>query len=263
MIMNELKKKSEAIFPKDVVVHLLKEAGSNVILVGGQALSYWAQYFDIDAPVSLPHISRDLDFLARNPSDIFEVQRFAQILGGYPVYPSKHALTILIGQAIKEISDDEYFNIDILHKVYSGTEGVKKRAILAEIDGKVISVMNPLDVLASRLINLHKIPQKQNDAGVTQLSLAIVVARCFLCSAQVNASAALHFYVALAKSDAGRKVASRWGIHVADAIDPAVMNDTPLFFEHQWPHIQLLMSDSYLAELDAPRFANTENFPKG
>lgn len=253
-------KKTEAVLPPHLVARLLEEAGENVILVGGQALSYWVTYFSIEIPSIRNFISRDIDFLAKKASDFHEVKRFAKILDGYPIFPTKHALTALIGQAVKEISDSEYFNIDVLHKIYSGTEGVRRRAVSVNFHEKRLMVMHPFDVLASRLVNLHKLAAKQNEIGADQLRLSIDVARAYLAATASNAT--MQFYASLAKGDAGKKVSERWGIHVADAIDPLLVDPeelSELFFDNQWPHIKKLMSLDYQERMDLRLVAHFRN----
>jgi hypothetical protein len=41
-------------------------------------------------------------------------------------------------------------------------------------------VIHPLDVLDSRIQNLHLLPEKRNDAGIAQAQLAVRVARAFI-----------------------------------------------------------------------------------
>lgn len=55
-------------------------------------------------------------------------------------------------------------------------------------------------------------------------------------------------FAKMALSDAGRKVAQRWGVHVADAIDPATYPNES-FIKEQLPQIEGLMSESYLEGL--------------
>jgi hypothetical protein len=143
-------------------------------------------------------------------------------------------------------------------------DAVWKRAVHARIvPGAVTLVMHPLDVLASRLANLYKLPDKQNDKGRMQLALAIDVARAFLRREAAHAPAGqrtsgrspLQDYVSqiekLAMDDAGRKVAARDQLHVADAIDPHLIPPGP-FWTKRWPHLRGLMSDSYRATIKEP-----------
>lgn len=246
--MTTPKKKREAVLPPEVVSKLLEEAGDRVVLVGGQALAFWAAHFDVAWSINMAYVSKDMDFLSPSAADFSEVHRFAKILGGYAIFPSKHALTALIGQAVLEISEDEYFNVDVLHKVLTGTEGVRNRAVSMQFNGKPCKVMHPMDVLASRLINLYKLEEKQTELGVSQLVMAIDVMRSYLRMLNDEGGdvrAPVNFVSVLSKSDAGKNVVKRWGVHVADAIDASVAIHNQNFRDIQLPRLKPFMSEDY------------------
>ena len=54
---------------------------------------------------------------------------------------------------------------------------------------------------------------------------------------------------ALALSDAGRKVAKRYGVHVADAIEPSPVAHIKAFVSKKLPRLLKLMSDARRAEV--------------
>lgn len=72
--------------------------------------------------------------------------------------------------------------IDFLESIVGlHTDDVRKRAVALHLpNGSVVTVLHPLDVLASRLHNLAEIPEKRNDKGVAQAELAISIAAAFL-----------------------------------------------------------------------------------
>ena len=122
--------------------------------------------------------------------------------------------------------------------------------------------MHPLDVLQSRLSNLYQLAEKQNPKGVMQLAMAIDMAREFLrheasrlTPARIGRRGPLQGYVSaierMATDDAGRKVASRFGLHVADAIDPQLI-PAGAFWTKRWPALRKLMSADYAVRFEAP-----------
>jgi len=270
-------RRREAITPPETIADLLGAAGADLVLVGGQALAFWAIRFGIaPPPTRTAAISHDVDFLAPSAADVASVERLAASIGANAFYPHQRALTSLVGQAIRDLPDDEYINVDVIFKIVGIEAGaVRKRAVpVTDAVTKVeFRVMHPLDVLGSRLLNLHKLAEKQNDKGRMQLGLAIQVAREFLrregkelppkemASGRSPIQDYVSFIEKLAKDDAGRKVADRHGLHVADAIDPRPIPYGP-FWSKRWPALQKLMSEAYRAGIEAPRPKRSKGAPQ-
>lgn len=242
---------------------LVRSADARAVLVGGQALAFWVGRYDLVLPQQFTTVSSDTDWLVRSPADKDAVERFARTIRGRAWFPSEHALTALVGQAVFDLSDDEFINVDILFKVLGiDAAVVRQRAVEARHEGASLLVMHPLDVLRSRLANLYQLVEKQTPKGRMQLAMAIDVARCFLreeATALPAAKAAqrspLQGYVSaieqMAVEDAGRKVAKRFGLHVCDAIDPSLIPAGP-FWTKRWPALRKLMSKNYADRFEAP-----------
>lgn len=256
-------KRTEAITPRDVLVKLLRAAGDDLVLVGGQALAFWVNRYALVLPADVVAVSADTDFLAPSAADRTAVMRMATALQGTTQFPSRLALTALVGQAYLDLSDDEFINVNIVFRVAGLTqEALRKRAVRVEFDDTVFLVMHPLDVLRSRLANLHQLAEKQNAKGVMQLALGIDVARQFLRDEAramprhpTSARSPLQPFVSeierLALDDSGRTAARRFGLHVADAIDPSLIPAGP-FWERKWPTLASLMSPQYAASFSTP-----------
>ena len=126
--------------------------------------------------------------------------------------------------------------------------------------------MHPLDVLQGRLENVYGLVEKQDEHGIAQLQLAIVMVREFLRDIASQEAGLLRETVrrpvtlrhlrrieALALSDAGRKVAKRYNVHVADAIDPVPLLHIESFAAKKLPQLLPLMSSERQAQITASR----------
>jgi len=242
----------EGAVSEELLDRILELAGTGMILVGGQALAFWSSYYKLPLPRSA--VTKDVDLLGTRD----DVARLAKGLQGEAIFPQKSSITLLAGQIRLGISADEYVNIDVLMRVYGeSTPGsIENRAVTAAIPGGPFRVLHPIDVLRGRLDNTYKLTEKQDEHGLAQLRLGIQVARAFLqdiaahpvATAQAASRPIVMRHIkrieAMALSDAGRKVAKRYAIHVADAIDPRVVAHVKGFATTRLPQILKLMSDN-------------------
>jgi hypothetical protein len=241
----------------ELLARILELAGTDMILVGGQALAFWATYYSV--PASPVAVTKDVDFLGTRA----DVERLAHGLGAKATFRRQRDLTLLAGQIEKELPGGDYINIDVLFRVYGSisTETLAKRAIVADNPAGKFRVLHPLDVLQGRLDNVHGIAEKQDEHGIAQLQLAIAMVREFLgdiASQETDRPGSVERPVtlrhvrrieALALSDAGRKVVKRYNVHVADAIDPAPLMHIRSFSAKKLPQLLLLMSAKRRAQV--------------
>lgn len=259
-----LKGKTEAITPPETISRLLAAAGVDLVLVGGQALAFWVLRYGLAVPVEHAAISSDTDFLAGSPGDRSIVERLAAAIDGQPLFPSRRAMTALVGQAVRIVNEDEFVNVDVIDTVIGiDRQAIQSRAVRVDLDGTVFLVMHPLHVLQSRLANIYKLKEKQNAKGEMQLAMSIDVAREFIRAKAGEARAAgsvarspiqsdVSEVERMALEDAGRKVARRTGICVADAIDPSSIPAGP-FWDRKWQTISRLMSPGYASRFTPPQ----------
>ena len=165
----------------DEVTEILHASENLAILVGGQALSLWATYYRVALPPFLTaNVTRDADFIASVDAALAvkagltnKGWRFEQVAPG-ALSPVTAQLTLQTESGVKEI--DFLASIIGLH-----TDDVRRRAVKLTLpNGCVVTVLHPLDVLASRLHNLAEIPAKRNAKGVAQAQLSIGITAGFL-----------------------------------------------------------------------------------
>ena len=268
---------NEAYMPAELVRRVLECATADEVLVGGQALAYWMDYYNIRMPSSgAPAISRDVDFFTRSAANIEPLKRFARALHGREEVNDIRNLSALIGSAIAPAEDGRVYNVDLLHDVVGlKRDMLEANAVSVPLPGTsaVLRVMHPLDVLQSRNANLHSLAEKQDEAGQLQLRLAIDVARAFL-EEQINAITenrdvtkqecrrAIFDVIGTvddySKEDAAKKNAERFGIFLADAI-PAWRIESDVFWNNQWSHLRERMSPDYACQCE--EWANRKSSP--
>jgi len=170
---------TEATLSAEDLRSILKVCSTEGVLVGGQALAFWADHFAVPRPPALaPAVSADADFIA----DGELARKLARALKWKVWIPGLDDATFQTGKVTQKLADGGIKQIDLLASVAGlATENVVRRALEMEVPeiGR-LRVMHPIDVLDSRIQNLALIPEKRTRAGVSQAELAIAVARAFI-----------------------------------------------------------------------------------
>ena len=152
-------------------------AGQPYILIGGQAVNFWAErYLSAEPELKLfqPFTSEDIDF--KGGKD--DVQRIAQQLELTAGYPPKVEMTALAGVIPFRIGDLKS-SIEIVRRVpgISGTAEIP--AFKTDWNGKTIRVLDPISLLASKLELAATVPQN-NRRDALHLKILVPCVRAFL-----------------------------------------------------------------------------------
>jgi len=230
----------EIAFTRDEVAEILRLCDGKALLVGGQALAFWAQRYEVEPPdVLITHITRDADFLGGR--DV--ARSMVRQLDGWDIYEpgfddvtSQTAkLAKTVGLGVKQI--DFMANI-----VGLDNSKISKRAPVIELeDGTSLSILHPIDVLASRFHNLASLPSKRTPEGIAQAQLAISVAREFLqdsrsVGTQKDMLGWVEDVIELAQNKRLEMVASKYNISLLAAI-PLQAIESPEFHSRRWPQV--------------------------
>jgi hypothetical protein len=159
------------------VLKIRDEAGRPYLLIGGQAVNYWAErYLSSEPQLKLlqPFTSDDIDF--KGGSD--DVRHIARQLGLVAGYPHKVEMTALAGTIPFQIGGLKS-NIEIVRRVPGVSGSVDALAIQAEWEGKTIRVLDPISLLACKLELAAKVPQEQRH-DVEHLRILLPCVRAFL-----------------------------------------------------------------------------------
>lgn len=170
---------TEAPLSPEEVRKILSICSPAALLVGGQSLAFWADYFQVERPEILTSgVTADADFIG----DAVLAINLGKRLGWETWVPSLDHATPQTGKVTHRTTSGEVKQVDFLSGVVGlTTKDLARRAIEMDIpDIGHLRVIHPLDVLDSRIQNLHLLPEKRNDAGIAQARLAVAVARAFV-----------------------------------------------------------------------------------
>jgi hypothetical protein len=230
----------EAAFDRVQLEKLLALA-QDAVLVGGQAVAFWASFFNVPVPPALgAYVTKDSDFLGNRE----DVARIASGTQGVALYPHQRGITALAGQVRIDLSGEKYLNIDVLHRIVGFDDGdsIRKRAQEAVLGRARFKAMHPLDCLRSRLENLHKIPEKRGEAGAAQAELAARVVGRYLetvleAGTERLALKAIESVAKMAFGPAGRFAYGSFGVDLLEAV-PVRRISNRKFLDVRWPQIR-------------------------
>jgi hypothetical protein len=231
---------------------ILKFCGQDALLVGGQALAVWAQFFAIEPPGELADkVTLDVDFVGSRAV----ANALSAALRWRLYLPSMEDSTPQTAKVSITLPDGGVKQIDFLSSIAGlDTASIEARAVdLVLANGAPIRVLHPLDVLESRLRNLDLLPSKQNAVGRAQVKLAVGIMAKFLRVLLVEESVrvvleAVERVADIAFDPRLSQLLLAEGIDLLDEVPVPEINSVP-FRERRWP--QLLAVQSRLAKKNA------------
>jgi hypothetical protein len=172
-------RQTEAPLAPEDVRKILSICSPRGLLVGGQALAFWADHLQVERPATLVSgVTADADFIG----DSALAKDLGKHLGWQVWIPTLDDPTPQTGKVTHRTKNGGVKQVDFLSGVVGlTTKDLARRAIeMAVPDIGLLRVIHPIDVLDSRIQNLHLLPEKRTDAGIAQARLAVGVARAFI-----------------------------------------------------------------------------------
>ncbi len=151
--------------------------GQPYLLIGGQAVNYWAErYLAVEPQLQSlqPFTSEDIDF----KGGLDDVQRIARQLELTPGYPPKVEMTALAGVIPFQIGGVKS-NIEVVRRIPGVSGSVEALAVQAEWNGKTIRVLDPISLLACKLELVASVPQEKRH-DMQHLKILLPCVRAFL-----------------------------------------------------------------------------------
>lgn len=209
----------------DAVLKIRNEKGQPYLLIGGQAVNYWAERYIAVEPYLKklqPFTSEDIDF----KGGLDDVQRIARQLELTPAYPPKVQITALAGMIPFQI-DGIKSNIEVVRRIPGVSGSIEALAIRAEWNGRIIRVLDPLSLLACKLELVASLPQQRRQ-DVLHLKILLPCVRAFLNEflQQVERAeipvrhwlGAVNRVLKLTTDKRALKIAAKYGIHWPDIL---------------------------------------------
>lgn len=169
----------EVALTSDEINRILSVCGSRALLVGGQALAFWAVRFEVE-PIGVlsASITSDADFIG----SALVAEKLRESLNWNIWLPTMDDATDRTAKVTTRTPTGGVKQVAFLRAIVGlETSGLQARAVEATLpSGAQLRLLHPLDVLESRLRNLQYLPSKRNAAGIAQAALAIAVVGKFL-----------------------------------------------------------------------------------
>jgi hypothetical protein len=211
------------------VLRKFADLGHPIVLVGGQAVNFWADFYEDEAPQladHAPYMSKDIDFMGSRDA----ASECARRLGGTVKLATLDDMnTPSTGAVVFTDGNNHVRQIDFLGSVAGvGDAELVETAALATIDddhGAPIAsflVMNPVLCLKSRAHNVAYLPGYQTEHAKNQLRAAIICAKQFafdqLASEPRKTRDCNEAFFDIAQYGAGVEVFAVHGIDVLEAL---------------------------------------------
>lgn len=226
--------------PEDVRT-ILAICSPKALLVGGQALAFWADHLLVKRPANLvASVTADADFIG----DSALARDLGKRLGWKTWIPSLDDATPQTGKVTQRTRSGAVKQVDFLSGVIGlTTKDIARRAAEMEVPGiGVVRVLHPVDVLDSRIQNLHLLPEKRTAAGISQARLAVDVVRAYIRDAITTRDERaglklLERVVTIAGDIAAVRVFLLFDIDPLAAIPLDAFRTTPALHKVRWPQI--------------------------
>ena len=226
--------------PKDAAALIGQTRSENTVLIGGQAVAFWIDYFAIRA--RLPALTVDIDYLG--------TRREAQLADARLRYPHKLKLAApedLPNTALLSVTLEGYKD-PILIDYLAGIIGVDSRAIVRsavtiDFQGEPLKIIHPIHLMQAKIWNLYRLTGKRTREGVEQGRLAIEIVAAFLRTVELGRRDLLKAIESIGKfaaTDPARDARERYGLQCLKAVPEEVFREGGLpraFHERRWPQI--------------------------
>lgn len=227
--------------PEDAAWLIKKTLSDRTVLIGGQAVAFWAKYFGLLPRI--PALTRDIDYLgtkaaARSVSDRLEIPHKLTVATLDDATPSTAVLLVPMDGYPEPIIIDYLASITGV-----AANKVQQSAVTVELDKERLRVLHPLQLLQTKIWNLYALPEKRTDEGREQARLAIEIAGAYLneiAMGQRPLLDAIETIARFAATNPSQYARKNFELECLDAIPSRAFEGgvlPPEFHDKRWPQI--------------------------
>lgn len=227
--------------PEDAARLIGQTHSDHAVLIGGQAVSIWSRYFNIQA--RLPTLTNDIDYLgtkieAKRASDRLTIPHKLKIATFDDNTPSSGLLSVDLEGYPEPVL------IDYLAAILGvESKAVEKSAVVVEFEGKPLRILHPLQLLQAKIWNLYRLERKRTPEGIEQARLSIEIAAAFIEHAGMEQRDLLNAIESIGKfalTNPARFAEEKYRLDSLKAIPGSVLRKGVLpedFRKKRWPQI--------------------------
>jgi len=169
--------------PGDAARLIRQTRSERTVLVGGQAVAFWIEYFGI--PSRLAALTADIDFLGTRRDARSASARLSLPHRLHLAAPEDLPNTATLAVDLK--GHPEPVRIDFLSGVMGvDSAEIARSAVTVAVEGGTLKVIHPVPLLKSKIWNLHRLPGKRSAAGIEQARLAVAIVAAYLRTADLK-----------------------------------------------------------------------------
>ncbi len=155
------------------------ESPEDVTLVGGQAVEFWRQFYDIKS--SLGYLTKDIDFYGSSQAADNNFQAFVNKDDAELHLPSMDDSSPNSAKITFKDKNNQEIEIDYLNQVTGlSDDDIETYSPVILLDGLSIKVLHQLLCMESKINNLAAWPAKRKKEGIEQARLSVEIAKSFI-----------------------------------------------------------------------------------
>lgn len=226
--------------PEDAALLIEQTRSKAIVLIGGQAVAFWARYFGIEP--RLPALTSDIDYLGTRAEAVRTSHRL-KLRHEINVATLDDATPNTAVLAVQLDGYPEPIIIDYLAAIIGlDSRAISKSAITVEFENEPLRILHPLQLLEAKIWNLYRLETKRTPEGIEQARLSIDIVAAFIDQARMPQKELLKAIEAIARFAATNpaRYARRFELDCMKAIPASVFKEgvlPALFHEKRWPQL--------------------------